>query len=123
MNLTEILVKDPIFSFIRKMISSPDSYLYTLVIAFSENWKFSKAKFEKFLWWVNLDREWVFSFSQNKDYFKMEVINCLEKIIVEDNLNISDENLRRKIINSLYNYVEWKIADFDTIKKLIKLLG
>ena len=48
MNLTEILVKDPIFSFIRKMISSPDSYLYTLVIAFSENWKFSKAKFEKF---------------------------------------------------------------------------
>ena len=53
----------------------------------------------------------------------MEVINCLEKIIVEDNLNISDENLRRKIINSLYNYVEWKIADFDTMKKLIKLLG
>ena len=121
-NYIDDLIEKPMIKQFLKLLFTPNSYVNTLVVVFSSNWKLSEEKFVKFLQWLyqNSIDWWLFT---DERQLEIEIIPYMEKMAVEEWVDLSNLTLRKKILNEIYLYLYWNVVDFLSMKELCKLLN
>ena len=129
-NSLDNIIQDPIINKLLKKMFEGNNYFYTLLWAFTTKWRFDWKKFEKFLTWIQsqIDKWGIFSIQSsseknNLDIFFNEVSDYLEKMAVDEWIDLSDELLKKKVFIDLKKYLYWRIEDIDTIENLNKLFS
>ena len=119
-NYIDDLVKDPMIRQFFRLLFTPTSYVSTLIVIFSSNGKFDEEKFIKFLQWLHQKSIdwWLFT---DERQLEIEIIPYMEKIAVEEWVDLSNLALRKKISNKIYLYLYWNVIDFSAIESLCKL--